>query len=144
MLPTGSLWCVIETPNRLWFYDHHTARLPFFMWLPDDLAYKYAKFSPRDSLNSAFSEQSEEMFKSFLRKGRGVSYHEFELAMDSMEQLKVVSSLGTFNHKRNKIWSYGRKLTRSRNQKFENFLKTVCPKMHPGFHDAALDLIFRK
>jgi 2-polyprenyl-3-methyl-5-hydroxy-6-metoxy-1,4-benzoquinol methylase len=26
----GALLAAIETPNRLWFYDGHTARLPFF------------------------------------------------------------------------------------------------------------------
>ena len=47
MLRPGDLWCVIETPNRLWHTDTHTALLPFYHWLPDDLAFKYARFSQR-------------------------------------------------------------------------------------------------
>lgn len=46
MLEAGSLWAVVETPNRLWYFDHHTSHLPFFSWLPDDLAFKYSRFSP--------------------------------------------------------------------------------------------------
>ena len=29
ILPAGGLLAIIETPNRLWFFDHHTSRLPF-------------------------------------------------------------------------------------------------------------------
>jgi 2-polyprenyl-3-methyl-5-hydroxy-6-metoxy-1,4-benzoquinol methylase len=144
MLPSGAFWCVIETPNRIWFYDHHTARLPFYMWLPDDLAYKYAKHSPRKSFNSAFNDDSEESFLHFLRAGRGVSYHEFDLTMGISEELDVVSSLASFNQGQSKIWEYVRKLSRSRNSQYEAFLRKVCPNMHPGFLDAALDLIIRK
>jgi hypothetical protein len=35
MLSDGDLWCVIETPNRLWYHDGHTSLLPFYMWLPE-------------------------------------------------------------------------------------------------------------
>lgn len=47
MLATDSLWCLVDTPNRLWHYDQHTAHLPFYSWLPDDLAFAYSRFSPR-------------------------------------------------------------------------------------------------
>ncbi|GAI97568.1 unnamed protein product, partial [marine sediment metagenome] len=33
ILPYGGLWSIIETPNRLWYYDSHTSLLPFFSWL---------------------------------------------------------------------------------------------------------------
>jgi 2-polyprenyl-3-methyl-5-hydroxy-6-metoxy-1,4-benzoquinol methylase len=30
MMPSRGLWCVTETPNRLYFYDSHTSLMPFF------------------------------------------------------------------------------------------------------------------
>ncbi len=144
MLDSGGLWCVIETPNRIWYDDHHTAHMPFFMWLPDDLAFKYSKYSPRKKFNSSFDEYSEASFLKFLRAGRGVSYHEFELAMGDPERLDIVSSLSTYSNKRGKLWALGRSLTRSRNSQYESFLRKVCPRLHKGFLDAALDLIIRK
>jgi S-adenosylmethionine-dependent methyltransferase len=46
LLCPGSLLGVVETPNRLWHYDSHTSFLPFFHWLPDDLAFEYSSRSP--------------------------------------------------------------------------------------------------
>lgn len=54
ILPVGGLLAIIETPNRLWFIDQHTSRLPFYNWLPD-------------------REPSAEMIDHFLRRGRGLS-----------------------------------------------------------------------
>ncbi len=145
MLAPGSHWCVIETPNRIWYHDHHTAWLPFYMWLPDDLAFKYARFSPRNSFSSALNEYSDEAFERMLRAGRGVSYHEFDLTLGDATQLDVVSSLGSFSRQRNRIWTYGRMLARSHNVQYGAFLRKICPKkLHPGFLDAALDIIIRK
>jgi 2-polyprenyl-3-methyl-5-hydroxy-6-metoxy-1,4-benzoquinol methylase len=50
MLSKGDLWCVIETSNRLWFYDGDTSFLPFYLWLPDDVAFQYSQFSRRKSI----------------------------------------------------------------------------------------------
>lgn len=80
-LQPGALWCVIETPNRLWFIDDHTSRLPFFNWLPDELAFAYSRFSAREPFRSSYRALSETTFESFLRHGRGVSFHEFALTM---------------------------------------------------------------
>ena len=46
-LPPGGLLTLVETPNRLWFTDSHTSYLPYFNWLPDELALRYARFSSR-------------------------------------------------------------------------------------------------
>ena len=37
MLVDDGVLCIIEAPNRLWPFDSHTADLPFFHWLPDEL-----------------------------------------------------------------------------------------------------------
>src|SRR5947207_646218 len=60
MLSPGGLWCAIEIPNRLWYYDSHTSQLPFFMWLPDELAFAYSRFSPRESYRNLYRDCTEE------------------------------------------------------------------------------------
>ena len=57
MLPSGGVWCITDTPNRLWLHDFHTSFLPFFMWLPDPLAIQYARFSPRQRFRNAFDKK---------------------------------------------------------------------------------------
>ena len=47
LLGDGGSLVVIDTPNRLWFFDDHTSMSHFFHWLPDDVAFAYAPRSPR-------------------------------------------------------------------------------------------------
>ncbi len=144
MLPAGSLWSVVDTPNRLWYFDSHTAHLPFYFWLPDDLAFEYARFSPRQPFNASFHQRDDQAMLRFLRHGRGVSYHEFDLALGDVKELNVVSSLSLFLREQNPLWNLGRRLVRSPNHRFESFLMEVGPDIHPGFYQPSLDLIIRK
>lgn len=97
MLEPGCHWAVIECPNRLHYFDNHTSLLPFFFWLPDDLALKYARFSERAEYRDACKGQTLETNEGrevVARWGRGMSYHELELALDRpVRELKIVSSL---------------------------------------------------
>jgi 2-polyprenyl-3-methyl-5-hydroxy-6-metoxy-1,4-benzoquinol methylase len=81
--PEGAI-VVCETPNRLIYFDHHTARLPFFHLLPDELALELHERSPRADFRAAIAaarEQSHEAaLEAIARWGRGVSFHEFEAA----------------------------------------------------------------
>jgi 2-polyprenyl-3-methyl-5-hydroxy-6-metoxy-1,4-benzoquinol methylase len=142
MLSQGSLWCVIDTPNRLWYFDDHTSLLPFYQWLPDDLAFLYSQFSPRESFCDLYREMNDDSTFEFLRRGRGVSFHEFELTMKRAEALDVVSSLSIYLRSQNLL----RKilLTSNQERRFESFLTQVGPKIHRGFYQRSLDLIIRK
>jgi S-adenosylmethionine-dependent methyltransferase len=142
MLSPGSLWCVIDTPNRLWYFDDHTSLLPFYHWLPDDLAFLYSQFSPRESFRDLYRGIYDDSKLDFLRRGRGVSFHEFELTMKRAEELDVVSSLPIFLKSRNLL----RKilLTPKHERCFESFLMQIGPKIHRGFYQRSLDLIIRK
>ena len=142
LLPEGSLWCVVEAPNRLWYQDGHTSLLPFFHWLPDDLAFDYSRFSPREGLRADFREHSEATDHEFLRQGRGVSYHEFDLAMKPSQELDVVSSLLDFLRRRSLLWRAKARVDGDR--RFEAFLAKVGPPIHRGFFQPHLDLIIRK
>lgn len=142
MLSPGSLWCVIDTPNRLWCFDHHTSQLPFYSWLPDDLAFLYSRSSPRKTFNSLYRELDDHSMLDFLRRGRGVSYHEFELTMQAAGELDVVSSFSSFVKDRNlltKVLFWLRDKS-----SFQSSLVKVGPKLHNGFYQQSLDLILRK
>ena len=99
----GDLWCVVETPNRLWYHDSHTSFLPYFHWLPDDLAFEYSRMSPRAGFRDCYRVPDAASRLHFLRRGRGVSYHEFDLALGPAAQLDVVSSLRTFHRARHRV-----------------------------------------
>lgn len=137
MLKPGALWVVLETPNRLWYFDGHTSGLPFFQWLPDDLAFKYSKFSPRKEFSGIYREYNEETELHFLRRGRGLSFHEFDLSIGNSQTLNVVSSKIRFEKYE---WLRTSKLERQ----FKSFIKKAHPGLHDGFYDKSLDIIIRK
>jgi 2-polyprenyl-3-methyl-5-hydroxy-6-metoxy-1,4-benzoquinol methylase len=138
MLPTGGRLAVVETPNRLWYYDGHTSVLPFFHWLPDELALRYSAFSPREGFRELYREYNAEAQAHFLRLGRGVSFHEFDVAIQPVRDLQVVSSLSCFEGVRYR-------LHQSRLQRrYKSLLRRVYPGIHEGFLDETLYLILRK
>ena len=141
MLSDGDLWCVIKTPNRLWYYDAHTSLLPFHMWLPDELAFEYSRFSPRVNYRELYREYTDESKLHFLRRGRGVSFHEFELTMKPAAELKVKSSLNATGGR----GILGRVTWRFSNEhRYISLLRRIAPELHGGFLQSFLDLIIEK
>lgn len=138
MLPLGGLLVVVETPNRLWYFDGHTSWLPFFNWLPDELAFQYSAFSPRENFRELYREYTAASKEHFLRRGRGMSFHEFDLAIKPARDLKVTSSLSSFQGIRHKPQ---RSLFERR---FKSILRRIYPGIHEGFCDDALYLIIEK
>jgi 2-polyprenyl-3-methyl-5-hydroxy-6-metoxy-1,4-benzoquinol methylase len=142
MLSVGGLWCVIETPNRLWYYDAHTSLLPFHMWLPDELAFAYSRFSPRDNYRELYREYTDESKLHFLRRGRGVSFHEFELTMKPVRALRIKSSLDVTN--KGKGLRGFLKWRFSSEYKYISLLRKIAPELHEGFLQSYLYLIIEK
>jgi len=85
LLHPDGLLVVTETPNLLHYTDLHTSLLPFLHLLPSELYARYADRSPREGFSSNFTNftalSREELDTSIMRWGRGVSYHDFELAL---------------------------------------------------------------
>jgi SAM-dependent methyltransferase len=143
MLAPGRFLGLVETPNRLWYVDNHTSLLPFFLWLPDDLAMAYSRFSPRSGFRERYAGDDPSQITDFLREGRGVSYHEFELALQiPAEQLPVASSLGTHHPllERLRRWRPARPL----DTRYRALLEEIYPGLDRGFLFPSLDLLLRK
>jgi S-adenosylmethionine-dependent methyltransferase len=138
MLPAGGRLAIVETPNRLWYYDSHTAILPFFHWLPDELAFRYSAFSPREGFRELYREYDAEAEAHFRRRGRGMSFHELDLAIQSVRELQVISSLSTYEGIR-----YRLRQSRLERQ-YKSLLRRIYPGIHEGFLDDTLYLVLRK
>jgi ubiquinone/menaquinone biosynthesis C-methylase UbiE len=87
---------VCEAPNRLIDFDHHTAQMPYFSQLPDDLATRYARRSERGDFTLAMADAAGRGAaaerEALARWGRGVSYHEFELAFGDLRSHVIASN----------------------------------------------------
>jgi 2-polyprenyl-3-methyl-5-hydroxy-6-metoxy-1,4-benzoquinol methylase len=142
LLPSRGLLSVVDTPNRLWYHDDHTSLLPFFHWLPDDVAFHYSRFSTRDNFRELYREHSPEQQLHFLRRGRGISFHEFELAIAPRQQLDVVSCMSLFHRERQPEQSAA--WVASPDAAYEAMLQRACPDLHRAFLQPYLDITLRK
>lgn len=144
MLPPGGLWCAIETPNRLWHTDPHTSLLPFFHWLPDDLAVLYACRSPRKDFRERFSVSlgTEEDRADLAMWGRGVSFHEFELAIGPLAELDIAGCLDDWRTPAGGLLDRFR--TVSPDRAYEDLLTRACPGLPREFLHRGLNLVLRK
>jgi S-adenosylmethionine-dependent methyltransferase len=84
LLNPDGLLVVVETPNLLPYFDFHTSLLPFQHFLPTETYARYSEFSPRNGFNHFFKNSDlktgDQLEIAISRWGRGVSYHDFELA----------------------------------------------------------------
>ncbi len=144
LLTPGQLLGVVETPNRLWPMDDHTSQLPFFHWLPDALAFAYSQHSPRASVRDRYREVSESAMLEFLRRGRGVSFHEFELALAPIAELCVVSHLAE-RERRSQSWPrrLRARLRPDFEARFRQLLRERLPGLPTAFCEPHLDLLLR-
>jgi 2-polyprenyl-3-methyl-5-hydroxy-6-metoxy-1,4-benzoquinol methylase len=138
LLKPGGVMVVTETPNRLYHFDYHTSFLPFFNALPDELARLYAERSPREDFvrRVARDQTPEDARESLTRYGRGVSYHEFELAMGDLDGLIIADG-------------WDAEVLRFRplqpaEEKLKETVETAGYGIHPGFLRRDIDLVFRR
>ena len=107
--------------------------------LPADLAIKFAKHSPRPGISSLSDEciefcKAEELL---YRSGRGVSYHEFELAlMDGWQQSIVANG---FEEEMLKWFP-----VEEEEQMLQKYFKAKVTSVNIGFSRSVINLILRK
>ena len=136
VLRPGGLLTVIETPNRLWYFDSHTSRLPYFMWLPDDLAYRAASASERVGFGDRYVDPELRHMDEFRRRGRGVSYHEFDVAIGQQVHTDMLSCLQLERRRRNVLRRLGWRLSRA--GRYEALLASLSPSVSRAFFQPML------
>lgn len=138
--PGGKLF-VLEAPNRLWFFDMHTSFLPFYFWLPDDLAARYAYKSERKLFTDAVNRTTQN--EQLARWGRGVSYHEFELAFIPDKALSDALSLFQFQSQQSRFQRCLYRL--NLNYKYKKIIRKLAPAhISAAFLEPFLDLVITK
>ncbi len=143
VLKKGGALCILGTPNRLWMFDSHTSYLPFYDWLPDELAYKYTQFSTRQYFNKLYKRDFNATREEFARWGRGVSYHELELAIKHITEIPVIGDLHSFERPKTLIQKLAYK--RTDEYKYKQILANQGPKgLDMGFYEYYLDIAVRK
>lgn len=141
ILPSGKLLVITGTPNRLWFFDDHTSQLPFFHWLPDEIAFEYSRKSAHFPFNSRYRLPSDDSKLSFIRDGRGMSYHELELALDD-RPYRIVSDQESFLMAHNPLQVIKRVLRGEWRR--ERMLRSYARNRHKGMFRPYLNLILQK
>jgi len=135
ILRPGGILAVYETPNRIGYFDWHSFLLPFFHYLPDQLALLYSVKTPRPYFKV---DPRGDLNENLYRLGRGVSYHEFELALN-FEDLTVIND-GYSKHLRHRQTLSHNSFDKAVLEIFEKHL----PHIPRGFTKPSLDLIIRK
>lgn len=142
LLPKDGILGVIETPNRLWYFDSHTSGLPFYLWLSDDMAIEYSRFSARKTFNDLNNLSGELSYAELMRWGRGVSFHEFELAIEGVNLNSRVSCSADFVRKQRLAsrlkWRF------SKEHQFEKFIHSLRLDIHSGFFQPYLNISITK
>jgi 2-polyprenyl-3-methyl-5-hydroxy-6-metoxy-1,4-benzoquinol methylase len=137
LLSPGQLLVILEAPNRLWHFDTHSSSLPFFMWLPDDVASEYARYSPRQDYAECFDGSAPDPLL-FHRKGRGVSFHDIVLALGiDAERLPVVGCLHEYLGT-----AHFSPLTRD--GRYLRMIKSLAPDVASAFFYDYLDLALER
>jgi 2-polyprenyl-3-methyl-5-hydroxy-6-metoxy-1,4-benzoquinol methylase len=142
LLDTGGLLTVIETPNRLWYYDSHTSMLPFFMWLPDELALQVSGMSQRPGFGDRYADLTDGELLHFQRRGRGVSFHEFHAAIGPVTDLDVVSCMQLERRRRSLLRRLGWRSSRA--GRYERLLASVSKGVPAAFRQPFLYLTVRR
>lgn len=143
-LRPGGWLCVIDTPNRLWYMDRHTSLLPFFHWLPDDVAVDYCRFVPASEIARRMqAAQPDQAAELLARLGRSISYHDFELTIGKMDELPRVSGMAEFYRNRDLAWTE-QVWAKSPEGLYHAFLRATAPHVPPAFFEEGLNLVIRR
>jgi S-adenosylmethionine-dependent methyltransferase len=137
-LRPGGCLCIYETPNRLWYRDDHTALMPFFHWLPDDLAMDYAAKSRRGGFAEALAGRDP---VTLARWGRGASFHEIDLAI-GLDRLTVRQSQHEFLCEMHP--HYREAWNASVGRRYTDLLAEIAPTVPPQFFEELLNLLLSK
>ncbi|WP_208350164.1 class I SAM-dependent methyltransferase [Pseudaestuariivita rosea] len=140
-LPIGGHLVIVETHNRLYPFDWHSLYMPFADQIPEDLAFYWASFSPRNGVpNSIIANTLADLDRCsrerLYRYGRGASFHEFYIALGA-DAFKVVDAPAP---DRSGFQGYDQNTIHSLREQ----LSLIDPVPHHYFAQPCLDLVIEK
>ncbi len=142
LMRPGNVMVIAETPNRLTYFDYHTAQIPFFHLLSTDVKLRYVNRSPRGLFVEAIQRGAQleraTVEDAICRWGVGLSFHDFELAFGT-DQLETVMLADGYEYPTMQWWPP----TPEERVLMEYFVdKPVAKPL--GFARSVLNLIFVK
>ena len=140
MLEPGGVLSIIDTPNRLWYFDDHTSFDNFFHWLPDDVALAYARYSTRPGLAADLEGPNGK--EQLARLGRGVSYHDLMIAFG--EDPTPFYASGEWDYRRELDPDWATWWSETDDGKYYALLRAICPQLPSGFLEPELAVCLRK
>jgi SAM-dependent methyltransferase len=144
-LPRGGLLVTIELPNRLHWYDWHSSQLPFADMLPPDLSALYYGKSERSSIGQSLKASTPDEIGALnmdeiYRLGKGISYHEFAIALPEGSYRVVAGNKSPNAINRTNLPGYDADWEDMLAKK----LTSLDPPVDPAFAACCLDLIVEK
>jgi S-adenosylmethionine-dependent methyltransferase len=142
MLGPGQLLVIVDTPNRLWYFDNHTTFCNFFHWLPDSVAVDYATHVNRPDFTAELSDPGlADPMLSLARWGRGVSFHDLQLALGPLETLEIA---GEWDYRRaeNPAWDEAWQTTLD--GRYQALLREMTPNLPRPWFESELAMAIRK
>jgi hypothetical protein len=93
LLEPGGVLVVIETPNRLCYFDSHTMQQPFWGMVPSDVILQSGAISNeprfRMVMDSLLAGKESDREIGLTRWGRGISFHDVDIAIPRNEYTVV-------------------------------------------------------
>lgn len=154
LLRTGGSLVIVDTPNRLWYFDNHTSDSPFFHWLPDDVAVAYARHTPRadfaaDSIETdraalvgRWGPEIPEPLVRLARWGRGVSYHDIAIALD--EDVTKMHVDGEWEFRRQNDPDYATWWAGTVEGRYQGVLREIAPEVPVAFLEPEIAISITK
>lgn len=143
-LNKNGLIIVIETPNRLFHFDDHTSLLPFYNWLPHETAVEYCKYSKRQAFKKHI-EKNDDKIGALIRFGRGISYHDFELAINNFSATKNIKTLESWTKKRTTAYLVLSLIQYfSYEEKYKRLMHRLYPNINKSFFNPWLNFAITK
>jgi cyclopropane fatty-acyl-phospholipid synthase-like methyltransferase len=145
LLKPGAMLAIVECPNRLWYRDEHTSLLPFFDWLPHEVAFRYTPYSSRSFVRALGRTGDAGSFDLFVREGRGASFHDLQLALGSnFGGYRVVSSLWGYQKRNSPLRWLRDHVTRAEQLRYHNLLASLAPQIDRAFFEPFLNVVLQK
>jgi len=140
-LQDGGYLIVIEAPNRLYWFDWHSSLMPFIDQLPHEIQFLWNSFSSRSSIPGDIKATSIEAALNgnvdrLYRFGRGVSFHEFHVAL-GVDAYKIVNG---YTLDRAALLGFDLESIAL----LEKQLARVSPSVDAAFAQPSLDLVIKR